>query len=131
MKLDLATGRLAPHLVKWVPGQAFPTAAVPAVWASNIEPEKFNGLVMVVVSGTTKNDLATTGIAQFLARTQNSPNGVLAQFLACLLIILLKLRTDSTARSTEFLETVLTVLLLTQRTRNVILLLPSATECAL
>jgi len=114
-----------------VPGQDGPNAAALAVWASNTEHERFRFLVMVAVSGTTKSVLATTVTAQFLAPTPLSLNGVLARYLAFLLIILLKISTSNTALVTEFLELVLIVLLLYLKRRTVTPLRTSVTECVL
>jgi len=131
LKLEIAILRAALLHAEWVPGQHFPIAAALAVWASNTEPERLSLLAMVAVSGTMKSVLATTVTAQFLAPTPRILNGVLAQCLACLLIILLKFSTSSTALVTEFLELVLIVLLFNLTRRIATPLLSSVTECAL
>jgi hypothetical protein len=86
---------------------------------------------MVAVSGTMKSALATMVTAPFLAPTPHSLNGVLARYLAYLLIILLNFSTSSTALVTEFLELVLIVLLFNPRIRTATPLPSSVTECAL
>jgi hypothetical protein len=131
LKLENAILRAALLHAEWVLGQHFPSAAALAVWASNTIPERLNILVMVAASGTMKSALATTVLAQFLAPTPRTLNGVRAQCLACLLIILLKFNTSSTALVTEFLELVLTALLFNPTRRNATPLLSSVTECAL
>jgi len=131
LKLGIAILNPALLHAEWVPGQHFPSAAALAVWASSTIPERLNILVMVAASGTMKSALATTVPAQFLAPTPRTLNGVRAQCLAYLLIILLKFSTSSTALVTEFLELVLIVLLFNPRTRNATPLLSSVTECAL
>jgi L-asparagine transporter-like permease len=131
LKLEIATLKLALLNAEWVPGQHGPSVAALAVWVSNTTPEILNILVMVAASGTMKSALATTVRAQFLAPTPRTLNGVRAQCLACLLIILLKFSTVSTALGTEFLELVLIVLLFNPTRRNATPLLSSVTECAL
>jgi hypothetical protein len=78
-----------------------------------------------------KSDLATMVIVQFLAPTPNTPSGVLAQCLACLSIILLKLSTNSSALVTESLDLVLIALLCNLMKSHATPHLLSVTECAL
>lgn len=130
MKLEIAILRAALLHAEWVHGQHGPSAVALAVWASNTIPERLNILVMVAVNGTMKSVLATTVPAQFLAPTPRTLNGVRAPCLACLLIILLRFSTSSTALVTEFLELVLIVLLFNPTRRNATPLLSSVTECA-
>jgi len=107
------------------------SAAALVVWASSIVPERLPTLVMVVVSGTLKNALAIVARVQLLVPTLNSPNGVLAQYLACLQTTLHNSNTSSTALITESLELVLVVLLLNLRRKTATPLLLSVTGCAL
>jgi len=90
LKRRIATLKAVPLHAKWATGLDGPTAAALVVWALNTERDQLSTSVMVVANGITKSALAKLMIVQFLVLTQNSPSGVLAQFLAWLRVMLLK-----------------------------------------